>query len=485
MKGTKFGLAAVVALFLCWPILASAAWTINGYYTTSTAAKAACDAYYATGPFGGSTLCGTSVQNSACGTAYTYWGIRKSSDSSVGACYEFAVSCPVGMVEFPVGSGTCAVKPTCTAPMVYLSASNTCGCSSGFHLSGSSCVADDVSCTAPQVRDAATNTCIACSTGTQYSSGSCVPITCTAPQIFDASTNSCVNHCSRAAGEVDSMEDYLVRTGMSTVTYCDGICKYHLLWDNAASDCFHYADAPTKEYCGFLKTYTGETCNAANNPEGAPAGQPGGPSPTPGAVCPPGTTLDAASGLCGTPGSSSTPSTPDAPGTPGSPGTTTCPAGYAEDPVTHNCVGVGPVPSAGCPQGYVISGGHCVSKGPLSDGPYGSGAGTGPNSVGSCGGVGQPRCTIDWGEGTLPDAPVSPYTGEDVGAMMNYGPFKSFLEWSPSLPAGECPTASWSMFDRQYTFDGHCSFADNIRGLLSAAMALVWGITAVFIILSA
>jgi hypothetical protein len=63
--------------------------------------------------------------------------------------------------------------------------------------------------------------------------------------------------------------------------------------------------------------------------------------------------------------------------------------------------------------------------------------------------------------------------------------FHSLLNYSPNIPSGSCPTASWTMFERTFTLDSHCSFVESFQSLLSGIMVFVWGIGALFIVLSA
>ncbi|SJM91315.1 hypothetical protein CRENPOLYSF2_2180001 [Crenothrix polyspora] len=73
----------------------------------------------------------------------------------------------------PVSAGICPTTPTCTAPQILDSATNTCVTTAPT----------TPTCTAPQVLDSATNTCVTPAPTTP---------TCTAPQVLDSATNTCI-----------------------------------------------------------------------------------------------------------------------------------------------------------------------------------------------------------------------------------------------------------------------------------------------------
>lgn len=54
-----------------------------------------------------------------------------------------------------------------------------------------------------------------------------------------------------------------------------------------------------------------------------------------------------------------------------------------------------------------------------------------------------------------------------------------------SMPAGQCPTASFAMFGQSFVIDQHCQLLDSISGALSVMMHIVWVVMGVLILLSA
>lgn len=65
------------------------------------------------------------------------------------------------------------------------------------------------------------------------------------------------------------------------------------------------------------------------------------------------------------------------------------------------------------------------------------------------------------------------------------GTFAALLGWSLPGHSSQCPTGSFSAFDRTYTVDSHCNLIVSHWSELQAAMSVVWAIAALFIVLAA
>lgn len=65
------------------------------------------------------------------------------------------------------------------------------------------------------------------------------------------------------------------------------------------------------------------------------------------------------------------------------------------------------------------------------------------------------------------------------------GTFSGLLGWSLPSHTSQCPTGSFSAFDRTYTIDSHCNLIVSHWSALQSAMAVVWVIAALFIVLAA
>lgn len=107
---------------------------------------------------------------------------------------------------------------------------------------------------------------------------------------------------------------------------------------------------------------------------------------------------------------------------------------------------------------------------------------------------------------TSPSAPATPGSGTkvDLGSDPNIGApaleptptasqiLSPLFNLMPDLKSfavpshtSTCPTGSFSAFQKQYTFDSHCSLIESNRSLIEAAAALCWALSAIFIVLRA
>lgn len=83
-------------------------------------------------------------------------------------------------------------------------------------------------------------------------------------------------------------------------------------------------------------------------------------------------------------------------------------------------------------------------------------------------------------------APVDP-TVPDPGGYTDFGTtFSSLLGWQLPGHTSQCPTAAFNTpWNTAYTIDSHCQLITNHWSALQAAMAVVWTIIALFIVLRA
>ncbi len=65
------------------------------------------------------------------------------------------------------------------------------------------------------------------------------------------------------------------------------------------------------------------------------------------------------------------------------------------------------------------------------------------------------------------------------------GTFSQLLGWSMPAHASQCPTSSFFWNNAEYTIDSHCQMISNHWGVLQSAMAVVWVIAALFVVLGA
>jgi hypothetical protein len=137
---------------------------------------------------------------------------------------------------------------------------------------------------------------------------------------------------------------------------------------------------------------------------------------------------------------------------------------------------------------------------PAAGPPGGGGAGT-PASGGTCGGANQPACPgaggavcgaaplppcqVDLGgQGTAPGDPLA-VTPSEIAQVLQMPILSEFKTFNLPGHASECPRPTFTAFDRMYTFDAHCALLDAHTAALRAAMLLVFGISAIFIVLRA
>lgn len=390
--------------------------------------------------------------------------------------YEVA-SCPSG-TSFSNTSYKC--EPACAGGTVDVQ-TNACSCPTGQTLSGGSCSAPTPpapTCAAGQSVNTTTNQCQpdtpAPTAGTN------------APNVgLNVGTCDVAGNCSHNA-------DYqTLVSGASVTLNCGG-------WECTAnatsySGCYYPSGGGT-ELCGFTPVYTGQPAAvSAVVPSSSTGSTSNVSAPTVG--CPAGYTLDAA-GACVQPGTSGTASTATTAGTAPTASTVACPTGYYANS-SGACVGapaqqLGQGTAATCPAGYTLTNGQCVGA-DVIPGAYGSAAGSGPNSVGSCGGPGQSPCQVSGKlTGNLPATAAPFYTPQAKRTFAaSFDDFRGAVSKSDfyqgaigffqvSVPGGSCTgmNANIDVQGQSYTFD-----LDSI--FCSSAAQTIYGIMAIAVMIGA
>lgn len=127
-----------------------------------------------------------------------------------------------------------------------------------------------------------------------------------------------------------------------------------------------------------------------------------------------------------------------------------------------------------------ITNGSTVAVGPSATPGSSTNPSTGPVTTPGSG------TQVDLGPNPNTPAPgleVTPTAQQILSPLLNLMPdLKAF-----SVPAhvGTCPKPSFVAFNKSYTFDSHCGLIESSRSIIEAAMLLVWGISAMFIVLRA
>lgn len=93
---------------------------------------------------------------------------------------------------------------------------------------------------------------------------------------------------------------------------------------------------------------------------------------------------------------------------------------------------------------------------------------------------------VDWFTGTSPE-PTSPAekSASDFTPVFNHTDVNKLKGWSMPAHLSECPKASFSVWNQNFTVDAHCNLMEQHRATISASMAAVWLVMALFVALSA
>lgn len=85
------------------------------------------------------------------------------------------------------------------------------------------------------------------------------------------------------------------------------------------------------------------------------------------------------------------------------------------------------------------------------------------------------------------DDPVDPLLPEEsiFNDAFFSGTFNNLLGWQLPAHSSECPTGSFAWNGGTYAIDSHCQLINSHFGTLSAAMAVVWTVAALFLLLRA
>ena len=159
--------------------------------------------------------------------------------------------------------------------------------------------------------------------------------------------------------------------------------------------------------------------------------------------------------------------------------------------VTGHSGGVGRGPGAPVSSGGQGSGGAptgstgaaCGAPGQPSCSVTVTNPSTGGQAV--CGASPLPACEVNFGEPT--DGPVDPTskTSEEITAVLELPSLSGFKTFKIANHISVCPTPSFSAFGVVHSFESHCGLLDPHTAALRAVMSLVFGISAVFIVLRA
>ena len=93
---------------------------------------------------------------------------------------------------------------------------------------------------------------------------------------------------------------------------------------------------------------------------------------------------------------------------------------------------------------------------------------------------------VNWFTGSSPE-PSNPdvKSASDFTPVFNNTDMNKLKGWSMPAHYSECPKASFSVWNQDFTVDAHCSLLDQHKATISASMAAAWLVMALFIALSA
>ena len=93
---------------------------------------------------------------------------------------------------------------------------------------------------------------------------------------------------------------------------------------------------------------------------------------------------------------------------------------------------------------------------------------------------------VNWFTGSSPE-PSSPAekTASDFTPVFQNPEMQTLKGWSMPAHVSECPKASFSIWNRDYTVDAHCGLLDQHKSTIAASMAAAWLVMALFVALSA
>lgn len=93
---------------------------------------------------------------------------------------------------------------------------------------------------------------------------------------------------------------------------------------------------------------------------------------------------------------------------------------------------------------------------------------------------------VDWFTGSSPE-PSNPAekNASDFTPVFQNPEMNTLKGWSMPAHSSECPKASFSVWNQDFTVDAHCSLLDQHKATIAASMAAVWLVMALFVALSA
>lgn len=143
------------------------------------------------------------------------------------------------------------------------------------------------------------------------------------------------------------------------------------------------------------------------------------------------------------------------------PTTVTCPAGQGSDVITGECKPLE------CSNGYSLlcSTAFCICAG---DGPPGATENSVPDQT-----------------AFLANNFVSPREGIDVVIELDDGKLSALQHFQLPTHQSTCPVPQFTIFDKQYTLQAHCTISEQHRDLIAIVMLLFWTLSGFIIVMKA
>lgn len=136
--------------------------------------------------------------------------------------------------------------------------------------------------------------------------------------------------------------------------------------------------------------------------------------------------------------------------------------------------------------GGVASAGGGANVGSAGGTSGGTSGGSTPNAAnGDCGASGV-NCPGDSTVPTLPDEPTIGQSTQTYATSLSQVPIVAAVAGiAGAVPAGECPTATFSLFGHEFVMDAQCTLWADLTPVLSAVFLAMWSFCGVRILMSA